>query len=97
MGKVTATGVGLLKGHANSSWRSQQVNNRNDQQWLQRTEDEGYSYTLQLDPRTGKNFVIQLEHLPTKGMTSDIFTKALDPKPFVHLHQKFLGLLAKAA
>ena len=37
---------------------------------------------------------IELQHLSTKEMTSDILTKALDPKPFTHLRTKLLGMLA---
>ena len=37
--------------------------------------------------------IIQLEHLATKEMTSDILTKALDPKPFTYLRTKLLGML----
>ena len=40
-----------------------------------------------------KSLAIQLEHLPTKEMTSDILTKALDPKPFAHLRKKLLGMV----
>ena len=40
-----------------------------------------------------KDIVIQLEHLSTKEMTSDILTKALDPKPFAHLRKKLLGVI----
>ena len=40
-----------------------------------------------------QNLIIQLEHLPTTEMTSDILTKALDPKPFAHLRAKLLGML----
>ena len=40
-----------------------------------------------------KSLAIQLEHLPTKEMTSDILTKALDPKPFAHLRKKLLGMI----
>ena len=29
-----------------------------------------------------KNIIIQLEHLPTKEVISDILTKTLNPKPF---------------
>ena len=38
--------------------------------------------------------IIELQHLSTKEMTSDILTKALDPKPFTHLRTKLLGMLA---
>ena len=38
--------------------------------------------------------IIELQHLSTKEMTSDILTKALDPKPFSHLRTKLLGMLA---
>ena len=41
-----------------------------------------------------KTFVIQLQHLPTTQMTSDILTKALDPQPFAYLRTKLLGMLA---
>ena len=44
-----------------------------------------------------KDLVIQLEHVPTKEMTSDVLTKALDPKSFAQLRQNLLGALAKAA
>ena len=37
--------------------------------------------------------IIQLEHLATKELTSDILTKALDPKPFTYLRTKLLGML----
>ena len=40
-----------------------------------------------------KDIVIQLEHLSTKEMTSDILTKSLDPKPFAHLRKKLLGVI----
>ena len=36
---------------------------------------------------------IAMEHLPTADMTSDILTKPLDPKPFLHLRQKLLGMM----
>ena len=37
--------------------------------------------------------IIELQHLATKEMTSDILTKALDPKPFTHVCTKLLGML----
>ena len=40
-----------------------------------------------------RSLAIQLQHLPTKEMTSDILTKALDPKPFAHLRRKLLGMM----
>ena len=40
-----------------------------------------------------RGLAIQLQHLPTKEMTSDILTKALDPKPFAHLRRKLLGMV----
>ena len=33
---------------------------------------------------------IVVQHLPTAEMTSDILTKPLDPKPFLHLRKKLL-------
>ena len=36
---------------------------------------------------------IAMEHLPTADMTSDILTKPLDPKPFLHLRRKLLGMM----
>ena len=38
--------------------------------------------------------IIELQHLPTKEMTSDILTKALNPKSFTHSLTKLLGMLA---
>ena len=40
---------------------------------------------------------IAMEHLPTADMTSDILTKALDPKPFIHLRRKLLGMMVLQA
>ena len=37
---------------------------------------------------------IYLQHLATKEMTSDILTKALDPKLFYYLRTKLLGMTA---
>ena len=39
---------------------------------------------------------IAMEHLPTEDMTSDILTKPLDPKPFMHLRKKLLGMIVLA-
>ena len=36
---------------------------------------------------------IAMVHLPTADMTSDILTKPLDPKPFLHLRRKLLGMM----
>ena len=36
---------------------------------------------------------IVMQHLPTADMTSDILTKPLDPKPFLHLRKKLLGMM----
>ena len=44
-----------------------------------------------------QKLVIQLEHLRTQDMVSDILTKPLDPKPFLHLRSKLLGMMALAA
>ena len=44
-----------------------------------------------------QNLEIQLQHLSTTEMTSDILTKALDPKPFAYLRTKLLGMLVRAA
>ena len=44
-----------------------------------------------------RNLAIQLKHLPTKEMTSDILTKVLDPKPFTHLRAKLLGMVGLRA
>ena len=38
--------------------------------------------------------IIEHQHLTTKEMTSNILTKALDPKPFTHFRTKLLGVLA---
>ena len=40
---------------------------------------------------------IAMEHLPTADMTSDMLTKPLDPKPFIHLRRKLLGMMVLAA
>ena len=40
---------------------------------------------------------IAMEHLPTADMTSDILTKALDPKAFIHLRRKLLGMMVLQA
>ena len=39
---------------------------------------------------------IVLQHLPTQDMISDILTKPLDPKPFLHLRAKLLGMMIMA-
>ena len=39
-----------------------------------------------------KNKVIMMEHLQTKDMTSDIFTKPLAGTPFLHLRPLLLGM-----
>ena len=39
---------------------------------------------------------IALQHLPTQDMISDILTKPLDPKPFLHLRAKLLGMMILA-
>ena len=39
--------------------------------------------------------VLRLQHLVTTEMTSDILTKALDPKPFIYLRSKLLGMAVK--
>ena len=38
--------------------------------------------------------IIELQHLSTKDMTSDILTKALDPKPLCYSRTKLLGMEA---
>ncbi len=38
--------------------------------------------------------IIQMRHLATKDMTSDMLTKSLAPDPFVHLRRNILGMLA---
>ena len=43
-----------------------------------------------------QNSQIKLQHLSTTEMTSDILTKALDPKPFEYLRTKLLGMMARA-
>ena len=35
---------------------------------------------------------IQMTHLPTKDITSDMLTKALAPTPFLNLRTKLLGM-----
>lgn len=40
-----------------------------------------------------QRLIIQLEHLASTEMTSDILTKALDPKPFIYLRTKLLGMM----
>ena len=40
---------------------------------------------------------IQMKYLPTADMTSDILTKPLDPKPFLHLRKKLLGMMVLQA
>ena len=42
-----------------------------------------------------QNNVIVMEHLYTVEMISDILTKALDPKAFLHLRPLLLGLSAR--
>ena len=37
---------------------------------------------------------IEMVHLATKDMTSDMLTKALSPTPFIHLRRKLLGMFA---
>jgi hypothetical protein len=37
---------------------------------------------------------IEMVHLATKEMTSDMLTKALQPTPFIHLRRKLLGMYA---
>ena len=39
---------------------------------------------------------IAIEHLPTEDMTSGILSKPLDPKPFMHLRKKLLGMMVLA-
>ena len=39
--------------------------------------------------------VLRLQHLVTTEMTSDILTKALDPKPFIYLRSKLFGMAVK--
>ena len=39
---------------------------------------------------------IALQYLPTQDMISDILTKSLDPKPFLHLRAKLLGMIILA-
>jgi hypothetical protein len=36
--------------------------------------------------------VIAMQYLPTGDMTSDMLTKPLGPKPFLHLRRKLLGM-----
>ena len=43
-----------------------------------------------------QNSQIQLKHLSTTDMTSDILTKALDPKPFAYLRSKPFGMFTRA-
>ena len=40
------------------------------------------------------SMMIKLQHLGTTEITPDIFTMALDPKPFTHLRSKLLSILA---
>jgi hypothetical protein len=42
-----------------------------------------------------QNNVIVMEHLSTVEMISDILTKALDPKAFLHLRPQLLGMSAR--
>ena len=44
-----------------------------------------------------QELVIELQHLRRQGITSDILTKPLDPKPFLHLRSKLLRMMALAA
>ena len=93
MGKVTATGGGYSQetpkdlGEVNMPAIAMISNDSNGQ----KTKHIAIRSNLIREQVT--SLVIQLEHLPTNEMTSDIFTKALDPKLFVHLSQKMLGIL----
>ncbi len=41
-----------------------------------------------------EKLIIQMRHLSTKEMTSDMLTKSLAPGPFVHLRRNILGMMA---
>ncbi len=41
-----------------------------------------------------EKLIIQMRHLSTKEMTSDMLTKSLAPGPFVHLRRNILGMIA---
>ena len=43
-----------------------------------------------------QKLIIQLQHAITTGMISDILTEPLEPKPFLCLRTKLLGMLIKA-
>ena len=40
---------------------------------------------------------IAMAHCPTADMTSDMLTKPLDPKPFIHLQRKLLDMMVLKA
>ena len=40
---------------------------------------------------------IAMKHQPTQEMISDILTKPLDPKPFMYLRKKLLGMMVLTA
>jgi hypothetical protein len=42
-----------------------------------------------------QKLVIEMRHLPTKEMTSDMLSKALAPGPFIHLRNKILGMATR--
>jgi len=42
-----------------------------------------------------QKLIIQMRHLPTKEMTSDMLSKPLAPGPFTYLRTKILGMLAR--
>ena len=41
--------------------------------------------------------IMQLQHIIATEMISDILSKPLEPKPFLHLRTKLLGMLIKAS